>query len=122
MDGLDEGFQGSVHLERGGCTKTFAQGDLPESRPRIQNPDEQLFAPQRIRRCLFRPSEYGLRGKEVGRRVRGALRDVEMEEYGGKSIHNLSYRPEEEDLHRGTPCDGHEILLPYSRPRSRPHG
>jgi len=95
MDGLMKDFKGSVHLDGADVRKLFAKEIYRKSASVFQNPDEQLLH-QRIRDVSFGPLNMGSRGRRrVARRVRGALRDVEMEEYG-EIDPQPQFRPEEE--------------------------
>jgi cobalt/nickel transport system ATP-binding protein len=111
MDGLLKGFEGSV------CLDGVRIGDLsPRQIYRkvglvFQNPDEQLFAATVFEDVAFGPINMGLPKEEVAARVKSGLRDVEMEGYAGKSIHNLSFGQKKRICIAGLLAMGHEILL-----------
>ena len=111
MDGLMKDFKGSVHLDGAEIRKLSPKEIYRKVGLVFQNPDEQLFAPSVFEDVSFGPLNMGFEEEEVARRVRGALRDVEMEEYGGKSIHNLSFGQKKRICIAGLLAMGHEILL-----------
>jgi cobalt/nickel transport system ATP-binding protein len=111
MDGLMKDFKGSVHLDGADIRKLSPKEIYRKVGLVFQNPDEQLFAPSVFEDVSFGPLNMGFEEEEVARRVRGALRDVEMEEYGGKSIHNLSFGQKKRICIAGLLAMGHEILL-----------
>jgi cobalt/nickel transport system ATP-binding protein len=111
MDGLMKDFKGSVHLDGADIRKLSPKEIYRKVGLVFQNPDEQLFAPSVFEDVSFGPLNMGFEEEEVARRVRGALRDVEMEDYGGKSIHNLSFGQKKRICIAGLLAMGHEILL-----------
>lgn len=111
MDGLLKNFEGRVFLD--GC-------DIARLSPKdiykkvglvFQNPDDQLFAPTVFEDVAFGPLNMGFSEEEVVRRVKDALRLVEMNEYAKKSIHNLSFGQKKRICIAGLLAMGHEILL-----------
>jgi cobalt/nickel transport system ATP-binding protein len=111
MDGLMKDFKGSVHLDGADIRKLSPKEIYRKVGLIFQNPDEQLFAPSVFEDVSFGPLNMGFEEEEVARRVKGALKDVEMEEYGGKSIHNLSFGQKKRICIAGLLAMGHEILL-----------
>ena len=111
MDGLMKDFKGSVHLDGADIRKLSPKEIYRKVGLVFQNPDEQLFASNVFEDVSFGPLNMGFEEEEVARRVRGALKDVEMEEYRGKSIHNLSFGQKKRVCIAGLLAMGHEILL-----------
>jgi len=111
IDGLMKDFKGSVHLDGADMRKLSPKEIYRKVGLVFQNPDEQLFAPNVFEDVSFGPLNMGFEEEEVAKRVRAALKDVEMEEYGGKSIHNLSFGQKKRVCIAGLLAMGHEILL-----------
>jgi cobalt/nickel transport system ATP-binding protein len=111
MDGLMKDFKGSVHLDGAEIRRLSPKEIYRKVGLVFQNPDEQLFAPTVFEDVSFGPLNMGFDGEEVAKRVKSALKDVEMEEYGGKSIHNLSFGQKKRICIAGLLAMGHEILL-----------
>jgi cobalt/nickel transport system ATP-binding protein len=69
--------------------------NLNEIRRRVgvvfQDPDDQLFMPTVREDVAFGPSNLGIAGDELDRRVHEALRAVGMEAYAGRPPHHLSF-------------------------------
>jgi cobalt/nickel transport system ATP-binding protein len=77
----------------------------------FQNSDEQLFAPTVFEDVAFGPINMGFSGEEVALRVTQALKEVDMEGYGKKSIHHLSFGEKKRICLAGLLAMGQEILL-----------
>lgn len=111
MDGLIKDFDGKVLLD-GVDTKRLSSRDIYKKVGLVfQNPDDQLFAPTVFEDVAFGPINMGFSMEEVSRRVKGALKDVEMEGHAKKSIHNLSFGQRKRICIAGLLAMGHEILL-----------
>lgn len=111
MDGLIKDYRGCVLLDgediRGlSPTRIYRKMGLV-----FQNPDDQLFAHTVFEDTAFGPRNMGFAETEVAERVGGALREVDMEEYAGKSIHHLSFGQKKRVCIAGLLAMGHEILL-----------
>lgn len=111
MDGLIKDFKGSVHLDGRNLRKISPKEIFSKIGLIFQSPDEQLFAGTVFEDVAFGPLNMGLKGKEVVRRVKEALDDVELAGFEGKSIHNLSYGQKKRVCIAGLIAMGHEILL-----------
>ena len=111
MDGLIKDFQGSVCLDGRNVQKLSPQEIFRKVGLVFQSPDEQLFAGSVAEDVAFGPLNMGLRSKEIAKRVREALDDVELSGYEAKSIHNLSYGQKKRVCIAGLLAMGHEILL-----------
>lgn len=111
MDGLLKNFEGRVFLD--GCdVARLSPKDIYKKVGLVfQNPDDQLFAPTVFEDVAFGPLNMGFSEEEVVRRVKDALRLVEMNEYAKKSIHNLSFGQKKRICIAGLLAMGHEILL-----------
>jgi cobalt/nickel transport system ATP-binding protein len=77
----------------------------------FQNSDEQLFAPTVFEDVAFGPINMGFSGEEVALRVTQALKEVDMEGYGKRSIHHLSFGEKKRICLAGLLAMGQEILL-----------
>jgi cobalt/nickel transport system ATP-binding protein len=111
MDGLIKDVKGSVHLD-GSDIRSLSPKEIYRKVGLVfQNPDEQLFAPTVFEDVSFGPLNMGFAETETCRRVKEALTDVEMEEYGAKSIHHLSFGQKKRICIAGLLAMGHEILL-----------
>ena len=111
LDGLIKDFDGTVFLD-GVDTKRLSSRDIYRKVGLVfQNPDDQLFAPTVFEDVAFGPINMGFSEAEVSRRVIHALKDVEMEGYAKKSIHNLSFGQRKRICIAGLLAMGHEILL-----------
>jgi len=111
MDGLIKDIKGSVHLD-GSDMKRLSPKEIYRKVGLIfQNPDEQLFAPTVFEDVSFGPLNMGFTEEETADRVKEALSNVDMEEYGKKSIHNLSFGQKKRICIAGLLAMGHEILL-----------
>lgn len=111
MDGLIKDFQGTVHLDGRDVKKLSPREIFSKVGLIFQSPDEQLFAGSVAEDVAFGPLNMGLKGKEVARRVKEALDDVELSGYEAKSIHNLSYGQKKRVCIAGLLAMGHEIIL-----------
>ena len=111
MDGLLKDYEGTVELDR----KTIRQLSPKEIYKKVglifQNSDEQLFAPTVFEDVAFGPINMGFSGEEVALRVTQALKDVDMEGYGKRSIHHLSFGEKKRICLAGLLAMGQEILL-----------
>jgi cobalt/nickel transport system ATP-binding protein len=111
MDGLIKEIKGSVYLD-GSDMKRLSPKEIYRKVGLIfQNPDEQLFAPTVFEDVSFGPLNMGFTEEETADRVKEALSNVDMEEYGKKSIHNLSFGQKKRICIAGLLAMGHEILL-----------
>lgn len=111
MDGLLKDFKGSAYLD-GTDIKRLSPKEIYRKVGLVfQNPDDQLFASTVFEDVAFGPINMGFSENEVIRRVNNALKDVEMEEYARKSIHNLSFGQKKRICIAGLLAMGHEILL-----------
>jgi len=111
MDGLLKDFQGGVFLD-GVDIRSLAPREIYRKMGIVfQNPNDQLFAPTVFEDVAFGPMNMGFTEKEVIERVTDALRSVEMEDYGKKSIHHLSFGQKKRVCIAGLLSMGHEILL-----------
>ncbi|MGD0280996.1 MAG: ATP-binding cassette domain-containing protein [Dissulfurispiraceae bacterium] len=111
MDGLIRDYDGITLLD-GTDIKKLSPRDIYRKVGLVfQNPDDQLFAPTVFEDVAFGPLNMGCAEEEVARRVAGAIKDVEMEGYSKKSIHNLSFGQKKRICIAGLLAMGHEILL-----------
>ena len=91
LNGLLKPSQGNVYLE-GENIKSIDRNRLfTKACTVFQNPDDQLFSPTVSQDIAFGPTNMGLSKEEVETRACDSLALVEMPEFGGKAIHNLSY-------------------------------
>ena len=111
MDGLIRVYRGSVLLDGQDVLKLHARDIYRKVGLVFQNPDDQLFAHSVADDVAFGPRNMGFAEAEVRLRVEKALASVEMAEYGGKDIHNLSYGQKKRACIAGLLAMGHEILL-----------
>ncbi len=111
MDGLMKDFEGNVHLDGVDVRKLYPKEIYKKVGLVFQNPDDQLFAPTVFEDVAFGPINMGFAEKEIANRVNNALKDVEMEGYAKKSIHNLSFGQKKRICIAGLLAMGHEILL-----------
>jgi cobalt/nickel transport system ATP-binding protein len=111
MDGLLKDFEGSVELDRKGIRRLSPKEIYKEIGLIFQNADEQLFAPTVFEDVAFGPTNMGLTGEEVSLRVASALKDVDMDGYGRRSIHHLSFGEKKRICLAGLLAMGQEILL-----------
>jgi len=111
IDGLMKDFEGSVYLDRADIKKLSPKEIYKKVGLIFQNPDDQLFAATVFEDVAFGPINMGFKEDEVITRINNALRDVEMEEYARKSIHNLSFGQKKRICIAGLLAMGHEILL-----------
>lgn len=111
MDGLLKDFSGSVLLDGTDINKLSPRDIYRKVGLVFQNPDDQLFAPTVFEDVAFGPTNMGFGEKEISERINSALKDVEMEGYAKKSIHNLSFGQKKRVCIAGLLAMGHEILL-----------
>lgn len=111
MDGLVKDFDGIVFLDRADTRRLSPREIYRKVGLVFQNPDDQLFAPTVFEDVAFGPINMGFPEDEVSRRVKNALKDVEMEGNAKKSIHNLSFGQRKRICIAGLLAMGHEILL-----------
>lgn len=111
MDGLIKDIKGNVRLDDSDIKKLSPKEIYRKVGLIFQNPDEQLFAPTVFEDVCFGPLNMGFTREETGQKVKEALRNVDMEEYGEKSIHNLSFGQKKRICIAGLLAMGHEILL-----------
>jgi len=111
MDGLIRDYDG-INLLDGTDIKNLSPRDIYRKVGLVfQNPDDQLFAPTVFEDVSFGPLNMGFNEEEVSRRVGAAIKDVEMEGYGKKTIHNLSFGQKKRICIAGLLAMGHEVLL-----------
>ncbi|MDD3295463.1 MAG: ATP-binding cassette domain-containing protein [Geobacteraceae bacterium] len=111
MDGIVKDYRGSVLLD-GEDIRSLSPTQIYRKMGLVfQNPDDQLFAHTVFEDTAFGPRNMGFGEMEVEERVRAALRDVDMDEYAGKSIHALSFGQKKRVCIAGLLAMGHEILL-----------
>ena len=111
MDGLIRDYDG-INLLDGTDIKNLSPRDIYRKVGLVfQNPDDQLFAPTVFEDVSFGPLNMGFNEEEVARRVAAAIKDVEMEGYGKKTIHNLSFGQKKRICIAGLLAMGHEVLL-----------
>ncbi|TAN45195.1 MAG: ATP-binding cassette domain-containing protein [Nitrospirae bacterium] len=111
MDGLIKNCNGSVLLD-GADIRTLSPKEIYRKVGLVfQNPDDQLFATTVFEDVAFGPMNMGFDEAEVTRRVNAALKDVEMEGYSKKAIHNLSFGQKKRVCIAGLLAMGHEVLL-----------
>lgn len=111
IDGLFKDFDGDVILDGTNIKKLSPKEIYKKVGLVFQNPDDQLFAPTVFEDVAFGPINMGFSEEEVVRRVKDALRWVEMNNYAKKSIHNLSFGQKKRICIAGLLAMGHEILL-----------
>lgn len=111
MDGLLKDFSGSILLDGRDVRRLSAREIYSKVGLVFQSPDDQLFAPMVFEDVAFGPLNMGFQEREVRERVLAALRDVDMEGYENKAIHNLSYGQKKRICIAGLLAMGHEILL-----------
>ncbi len=111
MDGLMKDFEGSVHLDGVNIKKLSPKEIYKKVGLVFQNPDDQLFATTVFEDVAFGPVNMGFPENEVISRVNNALKDMEMNRYTKKSIHNLSFGQKKRVCIAGLLAMGHEILL-----------
>jgi cobalt/nickel transport system ATP-binding protein len=111
MDGLIREYRGKVLLDGQDVLKLHARDIYRKVGLVFQNPDDQLFASTVFEDVAFGPRNMGFAEDEVRQRVEKALASVDMAEYGGKDIHNLSYGQKKRACIAGLLAMGHEILL-----------
>jgi len=111
LDGLIKDYAGRVLLDGDDVRKLHPRDIYRKMGLVFQNPDDQLFAHTVFEDAAFGPRNMGLDEPEVTRRVSKALASVEMAEYAGKNIHNLSFGQKKRVCIAGLLAMGHEILL-----------
>jgi len=111
MDGLIKGYQGEVLLDGDNVLRLHPRDIYRKVGLVFQNPDDQLFASTVFEDTAFGPRNMGCAEPEVRQRVEAALASVDMAEFGGKGIHNLSYGQKKRVCIAGLLAMGHEILL-----------
>jgi cobalt/nickel transport system ATP-binding protein len=111
IDGLLKDFEGTVELDRKAIRQLSPKEIYKKVGLIFQNSDEQLFAPTVFEDVAFGPINMGFSGEEVALRVTQALKDVDMEGYGKRSIHHLSFGEKKRICLAGLLAMGQEILL-----------
>ena len=111
MDGLMKDFEGIIYLDGVDIRKLTPRDIYRKVGLVFQNPDDQLFASNVFEDVAFGPINMGFPNDEVERRVKKALRDVEMDLYEKKSIQCLSYGQKKRVCIAGLLAMGHDILL-----------
>jgi cobalt/nickel transport system ATP-binding protein len=111
MDGLLKDFEGTVELDRKGIRQLSPKEIYKKVGLIFQNSDEQLFAPTVFEDVAFGPINMGFSGEEVAFRVTRSLKEVDMEGYGKRSIHHLSFGEKKRICLAGLLAMGQEILL-----------
>ncbi|MFH1859557.1 MAG: ATP-binding cassette domain-containing protein [bacterium] len=111
MDGLLKDIDGTILLDGVNIKKLSPKEIYKKIGLVFQNPDDQLFATSVFEDVAFGPINMGFAEDEVVSRVKEALKAVEMDDYAGKSIHNLSFGQKKRVCIAGLLSMGHEILL-----------
>jgi len=111
MDGLLKDFEGTVELDRKGIRQLSPKEIYKKVGLIFQNSDEQLFAPTVFEDVAFGPINMGFSGEAVAFRVTRSLKEVDMEGYGKRSIHHLSFGEKKRICLAGLLAMGQEILL-----------
>jgi len=111
MDGLMKDFEGIAYLDGADIKKLSPKEIYRKVGLVFQNPDDQLFAPTVFEDVAFGPINMGFKEDEVITRINNALKDVDMQGYARKSIHNLSFGQKKRICIAGLLAMGHEILL-----------
>ena len=111
MDGLIKGYRGEVLLDGDNVLRLHPRDIYRKVGLVFQNPGDQLFAATVFEDTAFGPRNMGCAEAEVRSRVEGALAGVDMAEYAGKGIHNLSYGQKKRVCIAGLLAMGHEVLL-----------
>jgi len=111
MDGLIKGYQGEVLLDGDNVLRLHPRDIYRKVGLVFQNPDDQLFATTVFEDAAFGPRNMGCDESEVRQRVEASLASVDMAEFAGKGIHNLSYGQKKRVCIAGLLAMGHEILL-----------
>lgn len=111
MDGLLKDFEGSILLDGANIKKLSPKEIYKKVGLVFQNPDDQLFAATVFEDVAFGPINMGFSEDEVISRVNTALKNVEMDGYSKKNIHNLSFGQKKRVCIAGLLAMGHEILL-----------
>jgi len=111
MDGLLKDCAGSVRLDGREIRELSPKQIYRKVGLIFQNSDEQLFAPTVFEDVAFGPINMGFSGDEVALRVTRSLKEVDMEGYGKRSIHHLSFGEKKRICLAGLLAMGQEILL-----------
>lgn len=111
MDGLLKDFSGSILLDGRDVRRLSPREIYSKVGLVFQSPDDQLFAPTVFEDVAFGPLNMGFQESEVRERALAALKNVDMEGYENKAIHNLSYGQKKRICIAGLLAMGHEILL-----------
>jgi len=111
MDGLLKDCVGSVRLDGREIRELSPKQIYRKVGLIFQNSDEQLFAPTVFEDVAFGPINMGFSGDEVALRVTRSLKEVDMEGYGKRSIHHLSFGEKKRICLAGLLAMGQEILL-----------
>ena len=111
IDGLMKNFAGSVCLDGIEIRRLSPKEIYKKVGLIFQNPDDQLFATTVFEDVAFGPINMGFPENEVADRVNNALKDVEMDRYAKKSIHNLSFGQKKKVCIAGLLAMGQGILL-----------
>ncbi|MBU2599626.1 ATP-binding cassette domain-containing protein [bacterium] len=111
IDGLLKDIEGNILLDGVNIKKLSPKEIYKKIGLVFQNPDDQLFATSVFEDVAFGPINMGFAEDEVISRVKEALKAVEMDDYAGKSIHNLSFGQKKRACIAGLLSMGHEILL-----------
>jgi cobalt/nickel transport system ATP-binding protein len=111
MDGLIKGYQGEVLLDGDNVLRLHPRDIYRKVGLVFQNPDDQLFATTVFEDAAFGPRNMECDESEVRQRVEASLASVDMAEFAGKGIHNLSYGQKKRVCIAGLLAMGHEILL-----------
>ncbi len=111
MDGLMKDFKGNILLDGVDIKKISPKEIYRKVGLVFQNPDNQLFATTVFEDVAFGPTNMGFDEDKITSCVNNALKDVEMDGYALKSIHNLSFGQKKRACIAGLLSMGHEILL-----------
>lgn len=111
IDGLLKKYEGEVFLDGEEIRKLKPKKIYKKMGLLFQNPDEQLFATTVFEDIAFGPRNMNFSEEEVKKRVKEALKLVEMQEYEESLISHLSYGQKKRVCLAGLLAMGHEILL-----------
>lgn len=111
MDGLMKDFEGIICLDGVDIRKLTPRDIYRKMGLIFQNPDDQLFGSNVFEDVAFGPINMGFPDDEVEKRVKKALKDVEMDLYEKKPIKCLSFGQKKRVCIAGLLAMGHEILL-----------
>lgn len=111
LDGILKGYKGKVELDGTDIKELLPRQIYSKVGLVFQDPDDQLFASTVFEDVAFGPLNMGLDQEEVRKRVKEALRSVELEGFEDKRIQNLSYGQKKRVCIAGLLAMGQETLL-----------